>query len=348
MAVVPDRPWEAGGVIFAYNAVLKVNDTDYRIYYDLFTPNRYSAWPTHYRFFCVALSRDGTTYHKPDLGLHTYPGAVPAGSRHNNIVGRQFGAVFLDANPRAPPEQLFKMITGPGATAFGSADGFNWTLISSGHIPFSDTQSAAFYDPTAHKYSVYYRLDKNPGSSNCPGGCQSSRSIGLLTTDNLSAASWGPSDQKTERSSDVDIVFAVDEFDPPCLDFYTSAATKVADATFIFPMQYLHCNLGRSASAGGLPVSAPVPCAGARDVQTGLTNDGLLDVGFAFSRNGRNFSRGDRAPFLPRGPGRPRTGCATADGGAGECPGVWEGAFDAASTAMAVGIMDRGTDSHGP
>ena len=88
-----------------------------------------------------------------------------------------------------------------------------------------------------------------------------------------------------------------------------------------------------------LPVSAPVPCAG-------TSNDGLLDVGFAASRDGRRFERFDRQPFLPRGPGRPRTGCAAEQGRAGGavCSGVWEGAFDAGSTNMAVGIMDRGTE----
>ena len=91
-----------------------------------------------------------------------------------------------------------------------------------------------------------------------------------------------------------------------------------------------------------LPVSAPVPCAG-------TSNDGLLDVGFAASRDGRRFERFDRAPFLPRGSGRPRTGCGSEQGRAGGtvCSGVWEGAFDAGSTNMAVGIMDRGDGEHG-
>ena len=207
------------------------------------------------------------------------------------------------------------------------------------------------------------------------------------------------------------------------MDIYTSAAVKVADATFIFPQQYLHCNRGRSvATSGGgwlnegcayrnggvcpkpsaplpcnssadcnaatlvyangtlltrpscfgvaltclpskrcgaagkgpggllcverlpdvvLPVSAPVPC-----VQVPRSNDGLLDVGFAASRDGRSFERFDRAPFLPRGAGRPRMGCGSEQGRAGGsvCSGVWEGAFDAGSTNMAVGIMDRGDE----
>ena len=254
-------------------------------------------------------------------------------------VAHRFGTVFLDENPRTPPSERFKLIN---HDVFGSPDGFVWNLLSAGHIPFSDTQTAAFYNPLAQRYSVYYRthaagpLAQRGG---CPGGsAQPSRSIGLFVTDNLTAPSWGPGDQKTEKPNLVDTVFNVDTLDPPCMDFYTSAAVRVADATFIFPQQYLHCNPGRStASASGLPISAPVPCADSQ------ANDGLLEAGFAASRDGRAFERFDRAPFLPRGPGRPRTGCST--GGAPSlCPGVWEGAFDAGSTAMAVGIMDRGQE----
>ena len=204
----------------------------------------------------------------------------------------------------------------------------------------------------------------------------------------------------------------------------TSAAVKVADATFIFPMQYLHCNSGRSipiagggwlnkgcvhSNTGGsscaklscnstadcnrtvlpngerathpscvgvaltclpskvcgavgqgpggllcveklsdvlLPVSAPIPCVQSAPERGTRQNDGLLDVGFAASRDGRHFERFKREPFLPRGPGRPRRGCASEPGRAGGdvCSGVWEGAFDAGSTNVAVGIMDRGTE----
>jgi hypothetical protein len=103
-------------------------------------------------------------------------------------------------------------------------------------------------------------------------------------------------------------------------------------------MQFLHCNTGRrTPTATGLPISAPIPC------YLDMPSDGLLDAGFAASRDGRTFDRFDRAPFLPRGPGRPRLACATGNA-KGMCPGVWEGAFDAGSTAMAAGIMDRGEE----
>jgi hypothetical protein len=412
MAVVPDKPWEF--LIFAYTAALKVSDSDYRIYYDAFGSHQSGG----NRFFCVATSTDGTVYTKPQLGLVPFEN-----STQNNIVGVVglgpdplavlAGTVFIDENPRTPASERFKLVN---HNAYGSADGFTWRLLSANHIPFSDTLTAVFYDAESDNYSIYCRTH-DPGAYGplgCPSGRAPERSIGLLQTKNLSAASWGAGDQ-TERL--VEPVFKVDNKDPPCLDIYTSAAVRVADATFIFPQQYLHCNTGRSvpSSGGGLlnkgcahrsggvcpkpaaplpcnsnaecnrttvcangtllthpsclgvaltclpskrcgaagqvlcveklpdvvlPVSAPVPC-----VQVPRLNDGLLDVGFAASRDGRSFERFDRQPFLPRGPGKPRTGCAAEQGRAGAvCSGVWEGSFDAGSTNMAVGIMDRGTE----
>ena len=228
--MVPDQPWEFW--ISGYNAVLKVNDTDFRIYYDVFGPMGLANTDHGHgpRFFCVALSSDGVRYRKPDLGLQTYGGAVPAGSRHNNIVGRMVGStVFLDDNPRTPPSERFKLVS---HDVYGSPDGFVWTLLSAGHIGFSDSQTAAFFDPVAQQYYIYYRTHAE-GPYGRKGGCpgtlsaQPSRSVGLFVTDNLTAPSWGPGDEKTEKKNLVDTVFNVDELDPPCLDFYTSAAIAI-------------------------------------------------------------------------------------------------------------------------
>jgi hypothetical protein len=410
MAVVADKPWEF--LIFAYTSVLKVNDTDFRIYYDAFGANK----SADNRFFCVATSTDGLHFRKPNLGLVRF-----GGSTQNNIIGvvglgpqplaAPRGTVFLDKNPRAPASERYKLVS---HNAYGSADGFTWRLLSAGHTPYSDTLTAAFYDAQTDLYSIYMRthLPGAFGPLGCPSGSAPERSIGLLQTRNLSDVSWGAGDHDHSKAQTV---FNVDRYDPPCLDIYTSAAIRVADATFIFPQQYLHCNAGRSvATTGGglvnrgcayshhggkcpapamalscnssadcnpfntphptcngvrltclnhsklcgaagkgegglmcvekvpeatLPISSPVPCAG-------TANDGLLDVGFAASRDGHSFERLDRRPFLPRGPGRPRRGCAAEPGRAGGdvCAGVWEGAFDAGSTNMAVGIMDRGEE----
>jgi hypothetical protein len=287
-------------------------------------------------------------------------------STYNNIIGvvgtgptvkptplghSQWGAVFIDRNPTTPLSERFKIV---GHDVYGSSDGFSWNILSAGHIPFSDTQTAVYFDPATRKYSIYYRTHAMGALGNlggCPGKAQTNgghgddfggdaprRSIGLFVTPNITAQSWGPGDIEKEDGNLVDTVLNVDARDQPCMDLYTSAAVRVADATFMFPMQYLHCNEGRNTGSPGHPASAPVPCTiGA------VGNDGLLDVGFAASRDGQtHFERFDRAPFLPRGVGEPRTGCLTESGMAGVCRGVWEGAFDAGSTNIAVGTMDRG------
>ena len=359
MAVVPDKPWER--LIYMFNTIVKVNETDYRIYYDAFGLSTDGS-RTGGRFTCVALSTDGTTYTKPSLGLVMF-----MNSTDNNIIGvvgpgsptvtplggRQWGSVFIDTNPKTP--HRFVLV---GHDVFASEDGFAWTLLSAGHIPFSDTQTAVYFDPVTSNYSIYYRTHSlgavHQGRGGCPGKAQISgghgdafggdaptRSIGLFVTPNLTSQSWGAGDLIKEDPDLVDIVLKADAGDQPCMDLYTSAAVRVADATFLFPMRYLHCNEGRSNATPGHPVSAPVPC-----TVGAVGNDGLLDVGFAASRDGRTaFERFDRAPFLPRGMGQPRTGCPTESGAVGVCRGVWEGAHDAGSTNIAVGTMDRGDET---
>jgi hypothetical protein len=276
MAVVPDKPWEF--LIFGYNSALKVSDSDYRIYYDAFGSQKNAG----NRFFCVATSSDGTVYTKPQLGLVRWEN-----STRNNIMGVvglgpeavavEAGTVFIDENPRTPASERFKLVN---HNAYGSADGFTWRLLSANHIPFSDTLAAVFYDTESDNYSIYCRTH-DPGAYGplgCPSGRAPERSIGLLQTKNLSASSWGPGD-RIERLAEP--VFNVDSRDPPCMDIYTSAAVKVADATFIFPMQFLHCNRGRSVpsngggwlnrgcahSSGGVcsSPSAPLPCSSAAE-----------------------------------------------------------------------------------
>ena len=250
MVVLPDKPWE--NLIFAYTSVLKVSNTDYRIYYDAFGSQKNAS----HRFFCVATSTDGRVFTKPDLGLVAFQG-----SNATNIVGvvglgpeplaAPFGTVFLDENPRAPASERFKLVD---HNVYGSPDGFSWRLLSAGHIHFSDTLTAAFYDPVSANYSIYFRTHEAGafGPLGCPGGSAPERSIGLFQTPDITAASWGPGDKDAkEDARKIDTVFNVDAHDPPCLDIYTSAAVRVADATFIFPQQYLHCNTGRDAPAVG-------------------------------------------------------------------------------------------------
>ena len=90
VVIKPEHPWEP--VIFAYNSLVKVNDTDYRIYYDAIgCVDATCGKGNGHRVVCVALSDDGLTgWTKPDLGLHEFNG-----SKHNNARA--------PSRPRAAP-----------------------------------------------------------------------------------------------------------------------------------------------------------------------------------------------------------------------------------------------------
>ena len=216
MAVVPDKPWER--LIFGYNSVLKVSDSDYRIYYDAFGSQK----DVGNRFFCVATSNDGIVYTKPNLGQVLFEnstenniiGAVGLGPGRPELTAVQAGTVFIDENPHTPASEKFKMVN---HNVYGSADGFHWRLLSANHIMYSDTLAAVFYDMDSANYSIYCRKH-DPGAFGplgCPSGKDSERSIGLLQTKNLSAASWAAGDP-VQRLADT--VFKVDSKDPPCMD----------------------------------------------------------------------------------------------------------------------------------
>ena len=71
----PEFPWEP--MIFAFNNLVKVSDSDYRIYYDVVGAAPFSVDPSGqngYRFTCVAVSSDGlTNWSKPLMPLVPTP-----------------------------------------------------------------------------------------------------------------------------------------------------------------------------------------------------------------------------------------------------------------------------------
>lgn len=227
--IAPDKPWER--VLWWYTTILKVSETDYRLYYDTDGPAG--------RFLCVALSPDGiSNWTKPALDIVPfYDNVTGINHSHTNILNtRRSGTTFIDTNPKVPASQRFKTII-PGGTVYSSADGFRWEVLSTGHIPYSDTQPVAFWDESLAKYRIYMR-NHDRGPRRCIGGAPSARSIGLLLVDDLAAPNWGPWDHQEDRNTTI---FKVDASDADCLDIYTNMCTRVADSFFIFPIMYLHC-----------------------------------------------------------------------------------------------------------
>lgn len=160
-----DRPWE--GNTSGYFTVLQDGNT-FRMYY------RGSAWDqrtkemTHPEVTCMAESRDGIHWERPNLGLFEFNG-----SRRNNIVwmGRQSHnfTPFLDENPDVPRTQRYKAlgtVSVPGNEwgalgALVSRDGVRWRplreepLLTEGHF---DSQNTAFWDRVRGKYFAYFRV----------------------------------------------------------------------------------------------------------------------------------------------------------------------------------------------
>ncbi len=145
-----DRPWE--GETSAYPTVLKDGDV-YRAYY------RGSGHEGTHEVTGYAESRDGITWTKPALGLFEF-----GGSRENSIVWMGAGthnfAPFLDANPKAKPEERYKALAGGPLVAFASPDGIHWRkmreepVITKGAF---DSQNVAFYDAARGRYAAFFR-----------------------------------------------------------------------------------------------------------------------------------------------------------------------------------------------
>ena len=157
-----DAPWE--GDMSNYFIILH-DDDRYRMYY--------LGWS--YRknppVVCYAESRDGLTWHKPQLGICEFNG-----SKANNIILDQTQnpvidnfMAFKDENPRCRDGERYKAVVlynegsgreSPswGLYAYVSPDGIHFTrdhLIT--REGFFDSVNVAFWDKTAQKYRCYFR-----------------------------------------------------------------------------------------------------------------------------------------------------------------------------------------------
>lgn len=309
--IVADQPWESGG-IGAYNTVLKVGN-EYRFYYSVLSSGLdKSKWikppegnPFPPIWLCLATSRDGKVWKKPNLGIVEF-----AGSKANNIVfpskasWNEAGHVFIDTKPGVLAEEKFKMTCrwdGPDGSYWNheytlkSHDGLSWAPLSDEPaFKESDTGNVGFWDDRIGRYVVYVRLnqpEKGRPDARTDGSSPAHRHVARCETDDL--IHWG------ERKA----VLSFDRIDPPGLDLYNSAAFKYpwADKVYlIFPGAYWHF---------------PEPPQGQ------YTNDGIVDIRLATSRDGIHFRYPSRSPFVPLG---------------------LEGDFDDGAMYMTLGMIRQG------
>ena len=176
-ALLPDKPWDAGGV--SHSSVVVGENGEHKMWYYGVAPERKS------HAMCYATSADGVTWEKPELGLFEYEG-----SKQNNIVAPRIHAgVFED--PHEAPERRYKMIGSDGSkwgitsvncggarfryfkgeletwdyqavVGSHSPDGIHWTPYDEAVMPwYTDTHNVAFWDESLQRYVAYVRWNEH-------------------------------------------------------------------------------------------------------------------------------------------------------------------------------------------
>ncbi len=201
--VVPDRPWEFGGIKGDSNCTVIDDGGRLHMWYAVIDPRpgrhtkmleaggakladldektRRDFLDSNEAVLCHAVSRDGVQWEKPPADALEFNG-----TRQNNMVirGRMGATVFLD--PHDVAERRFKLIHGFGPAlphraswheidrkifhaVYGSwsADGLHWTTHPQPIMDwYTDTTNVAFFDERIGKYVAYVRFNQNMGFRN--------------------------------------------------------------------------------------------------------------------------------------------------------------------------------------
>lgn len=159
-----DNEWE--GPCNGYCCIIKANG-EYRMYYRADSSRHIVDDNMQFKgkpVICVALSKDGKTFRKPNLGLFEYNG-----TKDNNIVYMRETnidnfSVFYDVNPNCPEDEKFKALSQERVDGidvlsyFASEDGFRFRFVR--HLPIKgtfDSYNVVMYDLDRQKYFMYYR-----------------------------------------------------------------------------------------------------------------------------------------------------------------------------------------------
>ena len=324
--MVPETPWEARG-IHPYSTILE-HDGIYKMWYDSIGVGGHP----HSRCICYATSEDGVHYERQYVNLFEWEGI-----RENSIVmpGAN-GSVMID--PNAPDEHRFKALViikendvwpeskGCICGIFDeqcfmelylctSPDGIHWKRLDGYALPFfHDTQNQFFYDTRLKKYVAYVRTK------------EANRTVGRVEFDDPMDLPWphavnpetrrGPASSVRAMGGEFELALSRDEADPPDTDLYGPCVHQypwAADAYFAFPAPYRHYPMGDTTDT----------TLHGKDERGRYFNDGPLDVQLAVSRDGVNWSRPDRRPYVPLG-----------------LKGSWDGGV----TYMALGMIRKGDE----
>ena len=279
--LISEHPWEAFSI--GWSCVLE-DDGLFKLWYSACGADQWTGGPW---YLCYAISEDGLTWEKPELGLIEYDG-----SKRNNIVRAACKLAYIFIDPNGGEADRYKMVEqvlGEGIRVGTSADGLTWDLpdrLVSTLKP--DTPKQAYWDARIGRYVAWLKLMVaddgtpmfpfvDPIASDppviAPTVLRRGRSIGRIEVDDLTAP-WPEENVRT--------VLAADEHDPPDSDIYHPDVlpyTEAEDAYFMFPMTYQHFG----------------------EDETTVRNDGLNDAQFAASRDSIHWMRYDRRPYIGRG-----------------------------------------------
>jgi hypothetical protein len=278
--ILPELPSEAGRVGL-YGTVWPV-DGKLMMWYWAFERR---DGKHHGSGLALATSEDGIHWDKPILGL-----VSRGGSKENNLVSTHGDTVSL--NPHGPADERFVLLRPKGwdnTEKTGlflcfSADGIHWREQKQRVLPLlPDTQNQVQYDERIGKWVAYLR-GWNPGRCVVRAEIDDLKAPWPYKSIEKPRRLWGP-EKPPVPSTELPTVLVRDDQDPKDCDIYTPVVVRYPwadDAYFMFPSFYQHF---------------PHPKKGGR-----FENDGILDIHLAVSRDGIDWDRPSRRPYIPLGP----------------------------------------------
>ena len=246
-----------------------------------------------------ALTKDGTHWRRVSGWTTPEP---------DDILGARFDGLTVFTDPTADPSSRYKLFDGMRNRIQASSDGSDWRVLHENVFPQAacypkgmDSHNICFFDNRLRTYVAYVRVNK---VYECPPervpyfrkvGLQkygaenrySRRTVGRSVTDDLSKF---PMPQ---------VVLAPDERDPVfggvhVMDFYIPQVIEypgAQDAYFLFNCRYRsYEDWYLSEDMSQYPLGT-----------LGIYNAGVEDMGLAASRDGINWERYERKPWIRPG-----------------------------------------------
>mgnify|MGYP003630766174 CR=1 FL=1 len=253
----------------------------------------------NYRWYS-ALTKDGINWRR--VGGSVKP-------ESDDILGAVFTGSTVFVDPKAPPQERYKLFDGLGNRLQASSDGINWSVHGENLFPAKacyplgmDSHNVCFYDTRLNKYVAYVRVNKifecSPeripyfekiGTQRYGGKNKySRRAIGRAVSDDPT------------KFPMPEVVLEPDDLDPnfggvKVMDFYCPQVVQypnAQDAYFLFNCRY------RSYEDWYLPLDMS---AFPKSPKTGTYNCGVEDIELDASRDGIKWNRYDRKPWISQG-----------------------------------------------